>query len=242
MLTKLTALRKRHQRKISAALGISLVIIWSLELLPTALLPSEVATAYSFSIIVFFLLLISDSLNNSTTTHIAPGRQSLNTTITEYIAEKRVKRAVFILYSGGVTIRTHVDHLIDENVDVTVLMQHPDTCTSRVDREKILASLRSIHYGHDRYPNPNLHLYLYKPRGSFRAVALDDQFLAVSWYTFVRADDASDRISQAPPNPQIIAYAPSSEYNHLKTMFDGVLEDLKKDAVPFEEFIQQESL
>ncbi len=241
MLTRLTALRKRHQGKINAALGISLVVIWSLELLPTAFLPSGIATAYSFSVIVFFLLLITDSLKNVTTAQITPGRQSLNNDLSDYIEEKHVKSATFILYSGGATIRTHIKHLMAENADVTILLQHPDMCVNPIDRDKVMASLRSIRNRHDGQPNPNLHVWLYKVRGSLRAVALDDRFLAVSWFTYVNSEDTDDRISDTLPNPQVITYAPSSEYNHLKTMFDGVLEDLKRTAVPFDDYVFPES-
>ncbi|MFN8449229.1 MAG: hypothetical protein U0521_11750 [Anaerolineae bacterium] len=165
-----------------------------------------------------------------------PGRQSLNG-LSDYIEEKHIKSATFILYSGGATIRTHIKHLMAENADVTILLQHPDMCVNPIDRDKVMASLRSIRNRHDGQPNPNLHVWLYKVRGSLRAVALDDRFLAVSWFTYVNSEDTDDRISDTLPNPQVITYAPSSEYNHLKTMFDGVLEDLKRTAVPFDDYV-----
>lgn len=212
--TKLQALKTRISRDV----------VWAAFSTPTDLALQVTKALYNLR-----------PIPTATGVNVYPDHLEAHQFLHTYIANSGVKKSQAILFSGSTSLRTLIESLLKKGTQVDLLIQHPDSCEFRLKRSDILNTLTSILYS---VPNvadiSGLNVQLYRDRASFRGIALDNNVLAISWYSY---HSKSEEI-QGHRHPQFVIKAPSKAYDDCKRMFDYIFKSLSNNSESLSEFLK----
>lgn len=216
---------KQHQRKIHR---IGLLIAVSLQLLIAfgIKLPQEVANLVIFSILSYILIDVSDnvySLSRPIKTYKT--QFDMYSDLETYIDKNGVKTAILIQYSGQM-VNHLIRKLLNKGAKVTLYVKSPGTSPSQLQNVRMDVALKQL-WGElgDLSNDCSLTIWQYEVPGSLRGVLIDDNLLAIGWYTYqhvVIPDEAypSDKTEVSGHDvPGMLLFKESPEFLIIKDMF-----------------------
>src|SRR5918995_2132205 len=161
--------------------------------------------------------------------------------IEKHIDAMKSRPCVALLEHSTSSIDRLMTKLHDVNADIRLLMTHPDSASSVLQRETIETQL-SIRVS-DFQDRPNcLKIRLYRAPASLRGRCIgegDDALLAIGWYTYLRRVDRPDEIClTGHRQPMIFTDTRSEMGRELKGHFQEVFERLwnDRDTIDYETY------
>jgi len=155
-------------------------------------------------------------------------------------ARPSTRQAVFIQHSGMTTLSLR-RLLLQSGASVDLYVQHPDAACNKAQRGKVAyvaGDMRNIHKDDVEGSKASLRVFYYMAPASIRAVLIDDELLAVGWYTYHQERAVITREDginvQGDNRPLVIVSKGRPEFDPLVQMFNRVLADMKTYAVPVE--------
>ena len=152
--------------------------------------------------------------------------------IEKHIAAMKSRPCAALLEHSTSSIDRLMTQLHDVNAEIRLLVTHPDSATSALQRETIETQL-SIRVS-DFQDRPNcLKIRLYRAPASLRGRCIgegDDALLAIGWYTYLRRVDRPDEIClTGHRQPMIFTDTRSEMGRELKRHFTEVFDRLWDD-------------
>ena len=145
-----------------------------------------------------------------------------------------------LLAAKAGAIQHLLEHLLEREAQIELFLQHPAATVSQGQKKKVDALVENLEpffasLGDDA--TADLKVFFYYPPASVRAVLIDDDLLAIGWYTYIQRKatltlpNAMD--VQGTYMPMVQTTLGTAEWDPLKKMFDSVYAGLKKFAVQY---------
>jgi hypothetical protein len=130
----------------------------------------------------------------------------------------------------GDMVKRVIEKLIEKNVKVELLLQHPSKALNSYNLEKMALFHRRVKI--DFKNSQNLTIRYYSEPASVKAVKLDDKFLQMGWYTYhVRSSTDNSPWLYGHSNSAVTIRADQAEARDLATTFDNVFQALWENAI-----------
>lgn len=230
MFNFLKKFEHKHRKKLNIAFLFVLTAIWAAHpLLPSVFPNQELATAISFAIIFIYLALIVDYLRNLTDKPYRVFSQQGEANrflINEFInTSSIVHKAQMIQYSSD-QVKDVIYALLDKNVKVELLIQHPDNAIDEYQKNKIngqLETFRNVYKGRSNI-NRLLDIRLYKDKATVRAIKIDDKAIIMGSYTYF------DSCIQGHNNPALLFTLSHTGAQPIAVTFDVLFAKLRRNS------------
>lgn len=229
MVEKIEQLKSKYWRQTNRFLWLVFVLLWVLSPM-LEIISFEVTVAYSLFVIMLYVSDINSKLHQSKNVTLLLDRSESLFALSEYIHYHQIRTIKAILGSGS-WLQPYIANSIQNNADIKIFVQHPDSITNRVVFDELRAFLAYC-------TNTNVEIYLYKEPLSYEGVNLNGDFILSSWYTYSGCEDEGYTVWGA-SNMKLIVISPSREYEIANEMFNRQWERLKKHANTLAEYLAE---
>lgn len=216
---------KRYQRSIHKISLFVIVFVWLLFAFGIQL-PQEWAILVTVSVLVYILNDVSDNIYQlSRPIKFYKTQFDMYSDLEAYIDRNEVKSAILIQYSGQM-VKHLTRKLLKKGAQVSLYIKSPETAPSELQNARIDDTIKQI-WGElgDLSNDCSLTIWQYKVPGSLKGVLINDDLLAIGWYTYehVIVPDESypkDKTEVSGHDvPGILLYKESPEFMIINEMF-----------------------
>lgn len=149
--------------------------------------------------------------------------------VIKYIDANTMTKARMIQCTGDMVKRV-IEKLIEKNIKVELLLQHPSKALNSYNLEKMALFHHRVKI--DFKNSQNLTIRYYEEPASVKAIKLDDKFLQMGWYTYhIRSSTDNSPWLYGHSNSAVTIRADHAEVRDLSTTFDNVFQALWENAI-----------
>lgn len=226
---------KKYHNYFAVLFILLTITVWLLSPLALDLIPSTIATALSFGIVILMLSLVQDYLDRieppHTSNKIFQDQFNANEYLISYIREHHIQKARLIEYDGE-TVKPVIIELLRHRVEVHLLLQHPEYAVSNFQKTKILHQIACRDRDFFEF-GELLQIDYYKDVASLRGRSFDQKLISIGWYTYDRRVQHEDPEVWGHTNPVITLQLGDNGHNYISQMFDTVFTNLQKHSESF---------
>lgn len=224
-MRKLKDVLHEHQLKIHRGLLIGFAVLWTARVF-TSLLPTEAGIALTFAGLAYVLYDISQDTYSPHGSKFYKQQVELYAELLSLIEEMTVQKAILIQYSG-VTVSALIAKLLSKGAEVDLYVVNPVSAIGVQQTKRIKDKIANLPDELASHKNGRLKVYYYDTPASVGGALIDNQMLAIGWYTYQR---------------QVSTMFPKDNLRVLGSDQPGMLVDRKADefemlARVFQEFV-----
>ncbi len=218
----------------SAASGLlENTLTWSEGMLIGAVVIIMIASLFLFADTRTCIQDLSDKIEANVRNRSYVEQADMYRDLAKYIDDKGVRKAVLIQYSSA-SATNLLRKLISKNAHVILYVKSLDNAVSDMQKNRIKNTIQQLHgviQGSKRY---RLVVYEYDTPASIRAVKIDDEVIAIGWYTYEHM--LTSDTNYPGDNFEIsghdvagmLLFRGSPEYDTLNKMFENQIRDYEQ--------------
>jgi len=163
--------------------------------------------------------------------NVFPDQRETNRYLEDSIKTKKYNNIYMIEYSSNKTQSLIEAAIANPDINVYILLQHPETGKEYSSQEvRIISALQSFYYGEKHIRScDRIHVLFYKQRASIRGRNLDNKLINLGWYRYLETKEYG-QIVNGHKGMTIVIEKDSPHFETAKRYFNETFENLWSSA------------